>query len=65
MEDGRQVEANGRDVRKGYLDLVARWLGDVRRAAGEADVEHVLCRSDPPLDRILLPFLTRRERHAA
>jgi uncharacterized protein (DUF58 family) len=65
MEDGRQVEANGRDVRKGYLQLMERWLADVRRAAGEADIEHVLCRSDQPLDRILLPFLTRRERRAA
>jgi len=65
MEDGRQVEANGRDVRKGYLEVLARWLADVRRVAGEADLEHVLCRSDQPLDEVLLPFLARRERRAA
>jgi uncharacterized protein (DUF58 family) len=65
MEDARQVEANGRDVRKGYLEVLSRWLADVRRAAGEADLEHVLCRSDVPLDQVLLPFLARRERRAA
>jgi uncharacterized protein (DUF58 family) len=65
MEDARQVEANGRDVRKGYLEVLARWLEEVRRAAGEADLEHVLCRTDRPLDAVLLPFLARRERHAA
>ena len=65
MEDGRQVEANGRDVRKGYLEVVERWLAEVRRSAGEADLEHVLCRTDAPLDQILLPFLARRERRAA
>jgi len=65
MEDARQVEANGRDVRKGYLEVLARWLEGVRRAAGEADLEHVLCRSDAPPDQVLLPFLARRERRAA
>ena len=65
MEDARQVEANGRDVRKGYLEVVERWLAHVRRSAGEADLEHVLCRADVPLDQILLPFLARRERRAA
>jgi len=65
MEDERQVEANGRDVRRGYLELLARWLADIRRAAAEADIEHVLCRSDQPLDQVLLPFLARRETRAA
>ena len=65
MEDARQVEANGRDVRKGYLEVLARWLAEVRRTAAEADVEHVLCRTDQPLDQILLPFLARREQRAA
>jgi uncharacterized protein (DUF58 family) len=64
MEDARQVEAHGRHVRRGYLAIFGRWLADVRRAAGEADVEHVLCRTDDPLDGVLLPFLHRRERHA-
>ncbi len=65
MEDGRQIEANGRDVRRGYLDVLARWLEGVRRAAAESDVEHVLCRTDQAVDAVLLPFLSRRERHAA
>ncbi len=65
MEDGRQVEAHGRDVRKGYLDLVGRWLEDVKRTAAEADVDYQLCRTDRPLDEVLLPFLARRERTAA
>jgi uncharacterized protein (DUF58 family) len=65
MEDGRQVEANGRDIRKGYLEAFGRWLAEVRRTALEADVDYSLCRTDRPLDEVLLPFLARRERTAA
>jgi uncharacterized protein (DUF58 family) len=65
MEDDRQVEAHGRDVRKGYLDLVGRWLDEVRRTAAEPDVDYQLCRTDRPVDEVLLPFLARRERTAA
>ena len=65
MEDERQVEANGRDMRKGYLELFGRWLDEVRRSAFESDVDYGLCRTDTPLDKVLLPFLARRERTAA
>jgi uncharacterized protein (DUF58 family) len=65
MEDARQVEAHGRDVRKGYLEVLGRWLEEVRRTSAEADVDYQLCRTDRPLDEILLPFLARRERTAA
>jgi len=65
MEDDRQVEAHGREVRKGYLEVLARWLEETRRAAAEADVDYALCRTDRPLEDVLLPFLARRERTAA
>ena len=65
MEDSRQVEAHPRDVRKGYLEVMGRWLEDVKRTAAEADVDYQLCRTDRPLDEVLLPFLARRERTAA
>ena len=65
MEDERQVEANGRDMRKGYLELFRRWLDDVRRLSLESDVDYALCRTDTPVDKVLLPFLARRERTAA
>ena len=65
MEDERQVEANGRDMRRGYLDLFQRWLTEVRRTAFESDVDYGLCRTDTPLEKVLLPFLARRERTAA
>jgi len=65
MEDGRSVEANGRDVGKGYRALVQAWLATVKREAAEADVDYALCRTDRPLDEVLLPFLARRERSAA
>jgi uncharacterized protein (DUF58 family) len=65
MEDGRSVEATGRDVRRGYLEEVARWLAEVKRAAAEADVDYILCRTDAPLDEVLLPFIARRDRTAA
>ncbi|HSN90006.1 MAG TPA: DUF58 domain-containing protein [Anaeromyxobacteraceae bacterium] len=65
MEDARSVEANGRDVRRGYLEVLRRWLDEVRRTAAEADLDYALCRTDRPLDEVLLPFLARRERSAA
>jgi uncharacterized protein (DUF58 family) len=65
MEDQRQVEAHGRDVRRGYLDVFGRWLADVRRTAAEADIDYALCRTDRPPDEVLVPFLARRERSAA
>lgn len=65
MEDERQVEAHGRDMRKGYLELFGKWLAEVRRSALESDVDYTLCRTDAPLDSVLLPFLARRERSAA
>jgi uncharacterized protein (DUF58 family) len=65
MEDERQVEAHGRDVKKGYLEVLRRWLEDVKRTAAEADVDYALCRTDRPLDEVLVPFLARRERSAA
>ncbi len=65
MEDERQVEAHGRDVRKGYLEVMGRWLEEVKRTAAEADVDYALCRTDRPLEEVLLPFLARRERSAA
>ena len=65
MEDARSIEAHGRDVRKGYLELMRRWLDETRRAAAEADVDYALCPTDRPLDEVLVPFLARRERTAA
>ena len=65
LEDSRSVEARGRDVRKGYLELFGRWLAELRRSCAESDVDYVLCRTDLPPDEVLLPFLWRRERSAA
>jgi uncharacterized protein (DUF58 family) len=65
MEDARSVEAHGRDVRRGYLEVLRRWLEEVRRSSAEADLDYGLCRTDRPLDEVLLPFLARRERTAA
>jgi uncharacterized protein (DUF58 family) len=65
LEDDRQLEAHGREVRKGYLEVLSRWLDAVKRQAQEADLDYALCRTDRPLDEVLLPFLARRERHAA
>jgi uncharacterized protein (DUF58 family) len=65
MEDGRSVEAHGRDIRKGYLEVMGAWLASVKREAAEQDLDYALCPTDRPLDEVLLPFLARRERHAA
>jgi uncharacterized protein (DUF58 family) len=65
LEDDRSLEAHGREVKKGYLEVLQRWLAGVKRQAAEADLDYVLCRTDRPLDEVLLPFLARRERRAA
>jgi uncharacterized protein (DUF58 family) len=65
LEDGRSVEANARDLRKGYLAEIQAWLERTRRETAEHDVDYALCRTDRPLDEVLLPFLARRERRAA
>jgi len=65
MEDGREVEAVGREVKKGYLRLMEEWLASLKRDTAEADLDYTLCRTDRPLDEVLLPFLARRERSAA
>jgi len=65
MEDERRVEARGREVRRGYLEVLGRWLDDVRREAQEADLDYALCRTDRPLEEVLVPWLARRERTAA
>ena len=59
------MEAHGRDVRAGYLEVFDGWLEGVRRQAAEQDLDYSLCRTDRPLDEVLLPFLARRERRAA
>ena len=64
-EDGRSVEAHGRDVRAGYLEVFHAWLESVRRQAAEQDLDYTTCRTDRPLDEVLFPFLARRERRAA
>jgi uncharacterized protein (DUF58 family) len=65
LEDGRQLEAHGNEVRQGYLEVLRRWLAEVKRQCAEADIDYTLCRTDQPLDEMLVPFLARRERSAA
>jgi uncharacterized protein (DUF58 family) len=65
MEGEGEVEAHARDVRKGYLEEFHRWREELQRDAAAADVEYVLCRTDRPLDEVLVEFLARRQRRAA
>ena len=65
MEDEAQVEAHGRDVKKGYLEELHRWREGIQRETAAADVDYVLCRTDRPLDEVLVPFLARRQGRAA
>jgi uncharacterized protein (DUF58 family) len=64
VEGGAAVEARGRDVRRGYVEVFGRWLEELRRSAVANDVEYTLARTDVPLERILIPFLARREQRA-
>ena len=52
-------------LKTGTPAVVAAARAAIAVEAAEADVDYALCRTDRPLDEVLLPFLARRQRRAA
>jgi uncharacterized protein (DUF58 family) len=65
MEDTRRLEANPRELRKGYLDELKRFLGDARRICRERDSDYQLVATDDSIESALVEFLSRRDRRGA
>jgi uncharacterized protein (DUF58 family) len=62
MEDSRRLEANPRELRKGYLEELGRFLSTARRLSRERDCDYQLVATDEPLESALIAFLSRRDR---
>ncbi|MBS1153294.1 MAG: hypothetical protein H6Q89_4992 [Myxococcaceae bacterium] len=60
MEDDRRVEVHPREIKQSYLEEFGRFLVETREACTAADVDYELVRTDEPLDKVLLRFLSRR-----
>jgi uncharacterized protein (DUF58 family) len=65
MEDTRRLEANPRELRKGYLDELRGFLGSVHRISRERDCDYQLVATDEPLESALVQFLSRRDRRGS
>jgi uncharacterized protein (DUF58 family) len=57
MEDDRRLLVEPADVRRAYLDEVARFVEDYRRGLAEGDVEYHLVETSRPPAAVLLDFL--------
>ena len=60
MEDDRRVEVHPREIKQSYLEEFGRFLVETKEACTAADVDYELVRTDEPLDKVLLRFLSRR-----
>jgi uncharacterized protein (DUF58 family) len=57
MEDERRLLAEPADVRRAYLDELARFIDGYRRGLAEGDVEYQLVDTSRPPSEVLLEFL--------
>ncbi len=64
MEDERFIQANPREIRESYIEELQGFLADSRRQCAEMDCELETVRTDEALDKVLLKYLSRRERGA-
>lgn len=62
LEDPVQLHTEPRALRRGYLDAVERFLGEVRTTCASAGVDYVLMNTKEPLDAVLGSYLTFRQK---
>jgi uncharacterized protein (DUF58 family) len=62
MEDDRRLEANPRELRKGYLEELAGFLEGTQRLSRERDCDYQLVATDESIEAALVQFLARRDR---
>jgi uncharacterized protein (DUF58 family) len=62
MEDDRRLEANPRELRKGYLEELSGFLEGTQRLSRERDCDYQLVATDESIEAALVQFLARRDR---
>lgn len=62
MEDERFQQANPREIRDSYLEEMGSFLERAKGRCAEMDCDYEQVRTDEALDRVLLRYLSRRER---
>jgi uncharacterized protein (DUF58 family) len=62
MESNAEVQADPKTLRRSYLEILNRYLADVRKTCGTLGVDHVLLDTAAPLDAALASYLTLRQR---
>lgn len=60
MEDDRKLEVNPREIKASYLEEFTRFLDETKATCTAADVDYERVRTDEPLDKVLVRFLSRR-----
>ena len=62
MEIDRELQTDPKSLRRSYLEIVEKYLADVRKMCGALGVDHVLLNTAEPLDAALASYLTLRQR---
>jgi uncharacterized protein (DUF58 family) len=62
MEIDRELQTDPKSLRRSYLEIVEKYLADVRKMCGALGVDHVLLNTAEPLDAALATYLTLRQR---
>jgi len=62
MEIDRELQTDPKSLRRSYLEIVDKYLADVRKTCGALGVDHVLLNTAEPLDAALASYLTLRQR---
>ncbi len=62
MEVDRELQTDPKSLRRSYLEIVEKYLADVRRTCANLGVDHVLLNTAEPLDAALASYLTLRQK---
>ncbi len=62
IEIDRELQTDPKSLRRSYLEIVEKYLADVRKMCGGLGVDHVLLNTSEPLDAALASYLTLRQR---
>jgi len=62
MEVDRELQTDPKSLRRSYLEIVEKYLADVRKMCGGLGVDHVLLNTVEPLDAALASYLTLRQK---
>ncbi len=65
LEDERRLEANPRELRRGYLAEMNAFLEAIQQLCRERDCDYQRVVTDEPLETALVQFLSRRDRRGA